>query len=71
MGPKKQGQTPELMEFNPDLSWGVRKCKRGEKRSREQGFVSFFTKESLLLGHARSEPVEGEAPEEAWQTVTR
>lgn len=45
---------------------------RGRSRKEARaGFVSFFMKGNLVLGHARNEPVEGEAPKEAWQTASR
>lgn len=66
------------MEFSPNLSWGQENGEGGKraegresKKEGKQGFGFFFIKGNLLLGHARSEPVKGEAPEEAWQTVTR
>ena len=43
---------------------GNRAEDRGRKRKETRaGFVSFFIKGNLVFGHARDEPVEGEARE--------
>lgn len=42
-----------------------------KRKETKAGFVSFFIKGNFMFGHARNEPVEGEAPKEAWQTASR
>lgn len=57
-----------------------KKVEKGGKQAKDKGrkwketragFVSFFIKGILMFSHARKKLVEGEAPKEAWQTVSR